>query len=148
MLLIQQLRINPGEIQVASRGQLIDDAFELAQLEILNYTIPLELTKYLKYRESNYIPWFTALNSLEEIRFIINNYEYTGAFERYMTDLIKHKLDTLGFKERANETQNDRILRWRLLQMACELRYEPCIRWAQDEFSNWMREANPDEKNP
>lgn len=147
-LLIKQLRHDPNEIPVASRSQLIDDAFELAQMEILNYSIPLTLTKYLTWRESNYIPWTTALNSLEEIRFIINNYEYTGAFERYMTHLIKYKFDSLGTKERINESQNDKILRWRLTKIACELRYESCIRWAQKEFLMWMENAEPDSKNP
>lgn len=133
---------------MASRGQLIDDSFELAQLEIINYSIPLKLTKYLTWKESNYIPWFTALNSLGEIRFIINNYEYTGAFEKYMTRLIRLKFDKLGTKGRTNETQNDKVLRWRLLQVACELRYGPCLKWAQTEFTAWMDEADPDSVNP
>ncbi|EEZ99313.2 aminopeptidase-like protein [Tribolium castaneum] len=147
-LLIRQLFLNPSEIPVASRSQLIDDAFELAQMEILNYSIPLRLTKYLTWKESNYIPWTTALNSLEEIRFIINNYEYTGAFETYMTHLIRHKFDSLGTREKPGEPQNDKILRWRLTKIACELRYEPCIRWAQKEFYAWMENADPDAKNP
>ncbi|XP_044259104.1 aminopeptidase N-like [Tribolium madens] len=147
-LLTRQLFLNPSEIPVASRSQLIDDAFELAQMEIINYSIPLRLTKYLTWKESNYIPWTTALSSLEEIRFIINNYEYTGAFERYMTLLIRHKFDSLGTREKPGESQNDKILRWKLIKIACELRYEPCIRWAQKEFSEWMENADPDTKNP
>ncbi|XP_063908739.1 aminopeptidase N-like isoform X2 [Zophobas morio] len=147
-LLIQQLFHNPGEIPVASRGQLIDDAFELAQMDIINYSIPLSLTKYLTRKESNYSPWLTALNSLAEIRFIINNYEYTGAFEKYMTNLIKYKFDSLGTKEKNNESQNDKILRWKLIQVACELRFESCLKWAQSEFSTWMEQADPDNKNP
>lgn len=51
------------EISQANRAQLIDDAMDLARADILDYTIAMDLTKYLKH-ETNYVPWKTAINNL------------------------------------------------------------------------------------
>jgi aminopeptidase N len=60
MALINQLNNTPTEIHVLNRAQLISDSFNLARAGQLNYTVPLELTKYLK-NENSTTPWYSAM---------------------------------------------------------------------------------------
>lgn len=63
MALIKQLKDSHTDIHVLNRAQLIDDAFTLARAGKLDYSIPLNLTKYLT-KENNTIPWYPAMNGL------------------------------------------------------------------------------------
>lgn len=64
--LIKQLNDSPTAIHVLNRAQLIDDSFNLARAGKLNYTIPLNLVRYLE-KEDDIIPWFSALNTLSYV---------------------------------------------------------------------------------
>lgn len=59
--LINQLYDDCNVIHVLNRAQIIDDAFNLALANELNYTLVLELTKYLK-NEDDVVPWHSAKN--------------------------------------------------------------------------------------
>lgn len=61
MALIKQLNNTPTDIHVLNRAQLISDSFNLARAGQLNYTVALELTKYLK-NENSITPWYSAMN--------------------------------------------------------------------------------------
>ena len=67
-LIINQL-MDPRQfhkIAQSNRAQLIDDAMNLARAEILDYTIALDVTKYLNH-ETDYVPWKAAVNNLQYI---------------------------------------------------------------------------------
>ncbi|KAJ8940805.1 hypothetical protein NQ318_007891 [Aromia moschata] len=147
-LLVQQLRRGPDKIPVANRGQLIDDAFQLANAGFLNYTVAFDLVKYLHITEQNYIPWYSALRNLEELRVIISNYEYSGMYDNFLLKLVKPMYLELGTVERIHDTQNEKLLRLHLITSACKLRYSQCITWARNQYYEWMQQPNPDETNP
>ncbi|CAH0553114.1 unnamed protein product [Brassicogethes aeneus] len=147
-LLKNQLLRNPQRIPVYNRGQLIDDAFHLSNMGSLNYTIAFELTKYLNIKEQNYIPWYSALRSMEELRIIITNYEYTGLYDNYLLKLTGPMYEELGPKDRPYDTQNEKLLRLHLVQSVCKLGYPRCVNWARAQYDNWMSLRSPDELNP
>ncbi|KAJ8917142.1 hypothetical protein NQ315_012634 [Exocentrus adspersus] len=147
-LLVQQLRRDPGRIPVANRGQLIDDAFQLANAGIINYTIAFDLVKYLHITEPNYIPWYSALRNMEELRVIISNYEYSGLYDNFLLKLVKPMFHELTTTERQHDTQNEKLLRLHIVTSACKLRYGPCIDWARVQYYEWIRQPDPDERNP
>lgn len=147
-LLVYQLRRNPNQIPVATRGQLIDDAFQLANTGILNYTIAFDLVKYLYITEPNYIPWYSALRNMEELRLIISNYEYSGMYDNFLLKLVKPMFNELGTENRPFDMQNDKLLRLHIVTSACKLRYGKCITWARNRYYEWMQKSNPDEENP
>lgn len=147
-LLSEQLVYQPNAIPLSSRGQLIDDAFQLAFIGVLNYTIPFNLVRYLNTKETNYVVWYSALRNLEELRVIITNYEYSGLYDKFLLRLIGPMFDSLGTVDEAYNTQNDKLLRLHVVRLACTLRYDKCISWAKEEYAKWMKQANPDESNP
>ena len=52
-----------SDISPANRAQLINDAMNLARADILDYTVALDVTKYLRH-ETEYVPWKTAISDL------------------------------------------------------------------------------------
>jgi aminopeptidase N len=52
-----------SKIAAVNRAQLIDDAMNLARADFLDYTVALDVTKYLRH-ERDYVPWKTAINNL------------------------------------------------------------------------------------
>lgn len=79
-LIIQQLWEDPREISVINRAQLIDDAFNLARTGLLDYTITLNLTHYLKL-EVEYIPWRSAAAGLKFLDSMLCRTEIYGIFQ-------------------------------------------------------------------
>lgn len=147
-LLIYQLRTSSSQIPVATRGQLIDDAFALAESGLINYTIAFDLVKYLYITEPNYIPWYAALRNMEELRTIISNYEYSGLYDSFLLKLVKPMFNELGTDTRVYDTQNEKLLRLHIVTSACKLRYGNCISWARNEYYKWIQMADPDIANP
>lgn len=146
-LLSQQLRRNPNRIPVSNRGHLIDDAFQLANTGLINYTIALNLVKYLNIAEINYVPWYAALRNMEELRVIISNYEYSGLYDNFILRLVKPIFDEMGTTERSSDTQNEKLLRLLIVTSACKLRYWKCSQWSRTLYAQWMTMPNPDESN-
>jgi len=64
---------------VLNRAQIIDDAFNLALANRLDYTFVLGLTKYLK-NEHDVVPWYSAKNGfaylLQRMRRYPDGYKY------------------------------------------------------------------------
>nr|XP_023013628.1 aminopeptidase N-like [Leptinotarsa decemlineata]XP_023013629.1 aminopeptidase N-like [Leptinotarsa decemlineata] len=147
-LLIYQLRRSPGSIPVANRGQLIDDAFHLADAGYINYTIAFDLVKYLYITEPNYIPWYSALRNMEDLRDIISNYEYSGLYDNFLLKLVKPMFNELTTEQRVYDTQNEKLLRLHIVTSACKLRYGKCISWARNQYFEWMQQDDPDSINP
>jgi len=77
--LIDQLYKDCNAIHVLNRAQLIDDAFNLAAANRLNYTLALKLIQYLE-DEDEVMPWYSAKNHLEHLgrrmRRNTNGYKY------------------------------------------------------------------------
>lgn len=77
--LAAQLVNNFSEIDIVSRSNLIDDAFDLARVERLEYDVVLELSKYLEH-ELEFVPWSSFFRGLELV-----NRLYAGSdrFEKF-----------------------------------------------------------------
>ncbi|XP_019763293.1 aminopeptidase N [Dendroctonus ponderosae] len=146
-LLSNQLRRNPNKIPISNRGHLIDDAFQLANIGYLNYTVAFNLVKYLTIQEKNYVPWYAALRNMEELRVIISNYEYSGIYDNFILRLVKPMFDELGTSETSEDTQNEKLLRLLIITSACQLRYSKCIQWARSLYEDWMNSDNANTNN-
>ncbi|XP_026668993.1 aminopeptidase N-like, partial [Ceratina calcarata] len=67
-LLIKELNMgNDTKIHVLNRAQMIDDAFNLARVNSLNYTVALNVALYLT-DEADYMPWQPAFRHLSFLR--------------------------------------------------------------------------------
>ncbi|TSS72689.1 Aminopeptidase N [Bagarius yarrelli] len=86
--LIRQLESNHQPIPLINRGQLIDDAFNLARAKYINVTLALSTTKYL-INETEYIPWESALNNLYYFILMFDRSEVYGPMQKYLRKQVE-----------------------------------------------------------
>ena len=79
-LIIKQLNEDHNKIHVINRAQLINDALNLASIGLLSYDLALGVTSYLD-KETEYFPWFAALNGLEYVGTMLEETASYGNFK-------------------------------------------------------------------
>ncbi|KAK9874638.1 hypothetical protein WA026_005464 [Henosepilachna vigintioctopunctata] len=147
-LLKKQLEEDHHKIYLSNRAQLLDDSFEQAKIGNINYSVPFGLTNFLKLNESSYVAWYPALNNLKYIKTIMDYHEYSGIYHTFLINLIARRFNILGTSPKPKESINDKFLRLEIINLACQLYYEPCIDWAKAQLKRWMEQKNPDAINP
>ncbi len=93
-LLIAQLENNFSGINEVNRAQLLDDSFNLGRAEIINQTVFLEISKYLK-DELDYIPWAAASDGFSYIGNMIAacNDLSLSAYKKFYKNLVQKVYD-------------------------------------------------------
>lgn len=87
------LVIDVNVLSISDRTNLIDDAFSLAEAQIISYTVPMELTKYLK-KEREYVPWSSASSKLSKIHTTLSS---TNLNEKYQVCYVFFEPDLYLF---------------------------------------------------
>ena len=64
--LINQLATNHSVISIRNRGQILDDAFNLALANLIPYKWAMALSNYLD-KEKEYVPWRSVLTEMDYI---------------------------------------------------------------------------------
>nr|CAD7409546.1 unnamed protein product [Timema cristinae] len=130
-------------IHVLNRAQLLDDAFNLARAEILDYTTALEITKYLS-RETDYIPWYSALSSLSYLNNRLrgaSEYDYY-VFKNYLKGLLDLVYTEVGLEVQTSDGHVTKLLRNSISTWACNLGDQTCIDFSRRELAAYM--ADPE----
>jgi hypothetical protein len=85
------------------RAKLISDSFALSQAGIISSTIPFEILRYLS-KETEYLPWNTALYNLEQIGDMIESTNIYSNYINYVNNLIQPLYNQVGWIEKDNES--------------------------------------------
>uniref|UniRef100_A0A8C1GCC5 Aminopeptidase n=1 Tax=Cyprinus carpio TaxID=7962 RepID=A0A8C1GCC5_CYPCA len=132
-------------IPVLNRGQIIDDAFNLARAQIINITLALRTTKYL-YKEKEYIPWESAIRNLQYFFLMFDRTEVYGPLQTYLRGEVQPLFD--HFKViTSNWTQKpprymDQYNQINAISMACKTGVKGCSELTRMWYRQWMK--NPD----
>ncbi|XP_051580791.1 aminopeptidase N-like [Myxocyprinus asiaticus] len=141
--LLRQLESNHHVIPVINRGQLIDDAFNLARADRLNVTIALSLTKYL-INETEYIPWESALRNLDYFILMFDRSEVYGPMTKYLrkqvTPLYEYFNNTINGS--IPESLTDQYNQVNAISMACSNGLPECITNALRLFEDYKKGTN------
>ncbi|XP_016140388.1 aminopeptidase N-like [Sinocyclocheilus grahami] len=146
--LLTQLTADHKIIPVLNRGQIIDDAFNLARAQIINITLALRTTKYL-YEEKEYIPWESAIRNFEYFFLMFDRTEVYGPLQTYLQRKVKPLFD--HFKViTSNWTRKpprymDQYNQINAVSMACKTGVKGCSELTRMWYRQWMK--NPD-SNP
>uniref|UniRef100_A0AAQ4RQ15 Aminopeptidase n=1 Tax=Gasterosteus aculeatus aculeatus TaxID=481459 RepID=A0AAQ4RQ15_GASAC len=70
-------------IPVINRAQLVDDAFNLARAKMISTVLALDTTKYL-IKETDYMPWESALSNLDFFYLMFDRNEVYGPMQNYL----------------------------------------------------------------
>lgn len=131
-----------GTIHVSSRAQIIDDLFSLARVKnhiFVSYDTVMSATTYLK-RETNHLPWKAFFNGMSFVyeRFVYEENPYRDILRRYILTLISELYDRLGFDDYIYDKHLWKLNRELILQWACKLNNEDCIKQSVRIFNSWI----------
>ncbi|XP_038130385.1 aminopeptidase N-like [Cyprinodon tularosa] len=139
-LLMGQLETEPDLIPLMNRGQLIDDAFNLARAKLVNVTLPLEMTRFL-HKEKAFLPWESAVRNLEYFVLMFDRSEVYGPMQIY----LRHQVEEL-YNHFKNHTDNSTVpedhssqhMQITAIETACSTGLPDCIEMAKEKFAEWM----------
>uniref|UniRef100_A0A671KT52 Aminopeptidase n=1 Tax=Sinocyclocheilus anshuiensis TaxID=1608454 RepID=A0A671KT52_9TELE len=118
--LLTQLTADHRVIPVLNRGQIIDDAFNLARAQIINITLALRTTKYL-YEEKEYIPWESAIRNLEYFFLMFDRTEVYGPLQ----------VSLFTYYKKYNQIN--------AVSMACKTGVKGCSELTRMWYRQWMK---------
>ncbi|XP_071362940.1 alanyl (membrane) aminopeptidase-like b [Trachinotus anak] len=141
--LLTQLETNPDRIPLMNRGQLIDDAFNLARAKLVDVTLALNFTRFL-YSETAYLPWESAVRNLDYFVLMFDRTEVYGPMQAYLREQVRG-LYNFFRKYTDNSTvpddhslQHNQIL---AIQLACSNGLPECVTMAKKMFDLWMNNS-------
>ncbi|XP_051918184.1 alanyl (membrane) aminopeptidase-like b [Hippocampus zosterae] len=140
MNLLSQLESNHNRIPVMNRGQLIDDAFHLARAKIVDVTLALNTTWFLR-DEKEYIPWESAVRNLEYFVLMFDRSEVYGPMQLYLRAQVKNLYSYFRNFTDNSEIPVDHSLQHNqitAIDVACSNGLQECIQRATWMFDDWM----------
>ncbi|XP_041693355.1 aminopeptidase N [Coregonus clupeaformis] len=135
--LLSQLEMNIHEIPLINRGQLIDDAFNLARAKHINVTLALRTTKYLR-NDTEYIPWESALRNLDYFILMFDRSEVYGPMQAYMRKQVGGLYQHFENVTTVPENHSEQYNQINAISVACSNDIEDCQKMAKKLFDNWM----------
>ncbi|CAH8829548.1 unnamed protein product [Trichobilharzia szidati] len=137
-LLTEQLNKDCEVIPVASRSQILNDLFSLANNKTVSYTVFLNLTKYLK-NENSSVVWETVLQSFDFLYYMLGLNESYKHFQAYQHSLLDKPLESVDWISiREDQDIEKGLLREYLVHLACQVGHPLCVRNATELFNKWM----------
>lgn len=130
---------NHSNIHVLNRAQIVDDLFNLARADYIDYYQALNIIQYLEMEES-YIPWYSAFNNIVYISRRFNAEEFVK-YKKYILALLKNIYAKLEFREKQTDSRTEIYNRVNILNYACKYGHEDCIQSAKDEFLKFQNNA-------
>ncbi|KAI8123265.1 Glutamyl aminopeptidase [Lucilia cuprina] len=129
---------NRGVFSVSDRAHLINDAFVLADAGQVDYSIALELSKYLE-KELDYVPWNVAASRLSAIKNLLYFTDLYRDFVDYARQLLKTAYESVTWNVGNDHLQN--LLRVTILNAACGYGNSEALEEAGKRFNEWL--SNP-----
>lgn len=147
--LTEQLEMRNGHLvfDVKNRAQILDDSFNLAAAGYLDYSVPLNISRYLK-QEREYVPLKAALTSLDYLKDMFVRTQHFDKFKSYVLDLLEGVYKDVGFEEKTTDPPLKVYTRSEILWKSCGLGMIDCLVESVTQFENWRNSPNPDKHNP
>uniref|UniRef100_A0A803YM61 Aminopeptidase n=1 Tax=Meleagris gallopavo TaxID=9103 RepID=A0A803YM61_MELGA len=135
---LADLLVNNHEtFSVADRAGILDDAFSLARAGLVNYSVPLELTKYL-INETDYLPWHRAISAVTYIADMLeDDTDLYPRLQEYFRYLVKPIVNKLNWSDSGSHL--DRLLRASVLDFACSMNDAESLNSASQQFEQWLQ---------
>ncbi|KAL6107368.1 uncharacterized protein ACO6RY_11024 [Pungitius sinensis] len=148
--LLTQLQTNPGKIPLMNRGQLVDDAFNLARAKLVEVALALNSTCFLQ-DETEFLPWKLAVRNLEYFVLMFDRSEVNGPMQAYLRQQVKglynffrNYTDNSTVPE-DHSLQHNQIL---AIEVACSNGLPECLEMATNMFAVWMDSNGTNQIHP
>ncbi|XP_041970230.1 aminopeptidase N-like [Aricia agestis] len=118
-------------IHLLNRAQLVDDAFNLARNNRLDYSIAFDVSRYL-VNETDYIPWASASSAFNYLDVVLSGTSVYTLFQEYLLELSAPLYGSLGFDAVAGEEHVTAYHRNIMLDINCRYGNEHCVSRSQE----------------
>ncbi|XP_068595223.1 aminopeptidase N-like [Brachionichthys hirsutus] len=138
--LLRQMEIDTNRIPLLNRGQLIDDAFNLARAKRVDVSLALNSTRFLR-NETAYLPWESAIRNLKYFVYMFDRTEVYGPMQAYFKQQVKVLYNSLRNYTDKSEIPEDhalQILQILAVRVACASGLPECMEMASKWFATWM----------
>ncbi|CAL1533887.1 unnamed protein product [Lymnaea stagnalis] len=133
--IIRQLLTDHTVFTVTDRVGLVSDAFALARAGLIEYTVPLDISKYM-INETDYFVWEEALASIYFLESQLKLQEEYDILKSYLLTLAHPLIDTLGWGDSGNHLTKK--LRTSMIYLAVAMEYQPAIDKGIELFKQWI----------
>lgn len=144
--LLTQLETNPHRIPQMNRGQLIDDAFNLARAKLIDVTLALNSTRFLR-NETAYLPWESAVRNLEYFVLMFDRTEVYGPMQSYLREQVQGLYNYFSNETDVSEVPDSHAQQYNqilAIEVACSNGLQECSSMASKMFHFWMtNNSNP-----
>ncbi|NXY83991.1 AMPE aminopeptidase, partial [Alcedo cyanopectus] len=121
----------------SDRAGILDDAFSLARAELVNYSVPLQLTRYLIY-ERDYLPWHRVISSVTYLANMLqDDTNLYARFQEYFRNQVKPIVNHLNWADTGGHLE--RLLRASVLDFACSMDDPDSLNNASQLFEDWLQ---------
>ncbi len=144
--IIKQLKQNHSVFSSTTRAILIDDALNLARMDLLNYTVALDLISYLMYKdEVSLHPWLAALDNLNYLYKNMEELPNFSVIENIMRDIVNavyEKINENAEKRQilkvTTEDEEEKRLEYLIDDNSCMLGFPPCLEDMKNKFESLL----------
>ncbi|XP_023809437.1 aminopeptidase Ey-like [Oryzias latipes] len=149
--IFNKLNSRHEDIPLLSRAQIIDDAFNLADLEMVNMTVALRTTSYLD-KEVEYMPWRRADSHLENFFHILRPRGIYGPLQAFfrekVTPLFHHHRELTLNWTKSPTRHSDLYNQMTVIKLACKLEVKDCSQLTLTWFREWMKNSTTNKIRP
>lgn len=141
-LLIDQL--NAGSegferIHYRNRAQLIDDSYNLAIANLLEFDILLGIMDYLKYEE-DYIPWMAANRAISFLDPRLSGSKVYEDYQDFLRTNVAAIFNRLGIELIPDEPRLDRYARTIAINVGCRVQLPECLEKSNEELRAYLND--------
>eukprot|EP00064_Thunnus_orientalis_P009553 superscaffoldBa00001222_g9577 len=148
--LLTQLETDTDPIPPINRGQLIDDAFNLARAKLVNVTLALNSTRFLR-NETAYLPWESAVRNLKYFILMFDRSEICFFLQAYLQQQVKGLYNFFKNDTDKSEVPSDHSLQHSqitAIEVACSNGLPECQEMAKKMYADWMESNNTNKIHP
>uniref|UniRef100_A0A8C9X615 Aminopeptidase n=1 Tax=Sander lucioperca TaxID=283035 RepID=A0A8C9X615_SANLU len=148
--LLTQLEIDPHRFPPMNRGQLIDNAFFMARAKLVEVTLALNSTRFLR-KELDFLPWQLTVRNLEYFVVMFDRSEVYGPMQAYLREQVKGLYNSLrNYTDKStipkdHSSQHSQML---AIEVACSNELPECLEMATKMFADWMNSNNTNPIHP
>ncbi|XP_075149954.1 glutamyl aminopeptidase-like [Haematobia irritans] len=137
--MIKALIYTRGIFSSSDRAHLINDVFALADACQLEYSIALDLSKYLK-KELDYVPWSVAASRLSALKSLLSSTDVYSGLVKYGRTLLTNVYQAVKWDNSVDHLFN--LLRVTILNAMCSFGDSEALEEAGKRFNEWLSNVN------
>ncbi|XP_062552092.1 aminopeptidase N isoform X2 [Armigeres subalbatus] len=131
-----------------TRSQLVDDAFNLARAEFIEYDIPLTLILIVSQFPHDISAWASLNKGLEYLNDMMAREPAYESFLAVMRSALRKSFEIYGFEDHADNDHLQMMHRERIVGLACQFGIDKCSVRAQTLFRRWMTDSKDNQIPP